>query len=114
MARCSECNSVITKMDSACYICAQPVPGVKEGLGLPWKRRDQQLLPPVAVTPLSNLLFIASLALTVVSFLCGQKMSLSVSATLSGILLIARIFSDRMAARQQLALRPVTVTRLHY
>ena len=66
-----------------------PFPGVKGRLGLPWKRRDKQLLPPVAVTPLSNLLFIASLALTVVSFLCGQKMSLSVSATLSGILLIA-------------------------
>ena len=97
-------------MDSACYICAQPVPGAKERPGLPRK----QPKPAAPVTPLSNVLFIVSLVLTVVSFVCGQKMSLSFSATLSGILLIARVFSDRMAARQQLALRPVTVTRLHY
>ncbi len=109
MARCNECNSVITKLDSECYICAQPVPGAKQRR---WQR--EQLKPPVPVTPMSNLLFIASLVLTVVSFLCGEKMSLSFSVTLSGVLLIARVLSDRMAARQQLALRPVTVTRLHY
>jgi hypothetical protein len=40
-------------------------------------------------------------------------MSVGLSATLSGILLIARVFSDRVAAKQ-LALRPVTVTRLDY
>jgi hypothetical protein len=114
MARCIECNSVITKMDSACYICAQPVPGANQRPGLPQKRREKQPKPAAPVTPLSNVLFIASLVLTVVSFVCGQKMSLSFSATLSGILLIARVFSDRMAARQQLALRPVTVTRLHH
>jgi hypothetical protein len=105
MARCSECNSVITKMDSECYICAQPVAGAKE------RRREKE---PKPVTPLSNLLFIGSLVLTAVSFFLGEKMSLSLSATLSGVLFIARICADRMAARQQLALRPVTVTRLHY
>jgi hypothetical protein len=41
-------------------------------------------------------------------------MSIGLSAVLSGSLFVARIFSDRMAAKQQLALRPVTVTRLHY
>ena len=66
------------------------------------------------MTPLSNLLFVASLALTLVSFLSSQKMSVSFSATLSGLLFVARIVSDRMAAKQQLALRPVTITRLHY
>jgi hypothetical protein len=103
MARCNECNSVITKADSQCYICAEPVLGAKE-----------QPKPAAPVTPLSNLLFIGSLVLTVVSFFLGEKMSLSLSATLSGVLFIARICSDRMAAKQQLALRPVTVTRLHY
>jgi hypothetical protein len=110
MARCNECNSVITKIDSECYICGLPVPGAKR-LSLQRKKEPKQVPP---VTPLSNLLFMASLALTLISFLSSQKMSVGFSATLSGILLIARIFSDRMAAKQQLALRPVTVTRLHY
>jgi hypothetical protein len=57
---------------------------------------------------------VASLAFTLVSFLSSEKMSLPLSATLSSILLAARIFSDRMAARQQLALRPVTVPRLDH
>jgi hypothetical protein len=110
MARCNECNSVITATDSECYICGIPVPGMKK-LSL---RRKKEPKPAPPVTPLSNLLFMASLALTLVSFLSSQKMSIGFSATLSGILLIARIFSDRMAAKQQLALRPVTITRLHY
>jgi hypothetical protein len=110
MARCNECNSVITKIDSECYICAQPVPGTKKRL---WPRKKEPK-PTPPVTPLSNLLFMASLVLTAVSFLSTQKMSIGLSAALSGSLLIARIFSDRMAAKQQLALRPVTVTRLHY
>ena len=64
-------------------------------------------------TPLSNLLFMASLALTLVSFLSTHKMSIWCSAAISGALFLARVFSDRMAAKQQLALRPVTVPRLH-
>jgi hypothetical protein len=110
MARCNECNSVITKTDSECYICGLAVPGAKM-LSL---RRKKEPKPTPPVTPLSNLLFIASLALTLVSFLSSQKMSVGLSATLSGTLLIARIFSDRMASKQSLALRPVPITRLHY
>jgi hypothetical protein len=110
MARCNECNSVLTKTDSECYICGDPVPGAKKRV---WRRKKEpKPVPPV--TPLSNLLFMASLVLTLVSFLSSQKMSIGLSASLSGILLIARVLSDRMAAKQQLALRPVTVTRLHY
>jgi hypothetical protein len=109
MARCNECNSVVTKNDSECYICSQPVPGVKKGFGR--LKKKPKSAPPI--TPLSNLLFVASLALTAVSFFSNQKMSLSVSATLSGVLLTARILADRMAAKQQLALRPVTVSRLN-
>jgi hypothetical protein len=110
MSRCIECNSIITRTDSECYICGQVVPGNKKRSWIPKKEPK----PAAPVTPLSNLLFIASLVLTLVSFLSSQKMSVSLSASLSGILFLARFFSDRMAARQQLALRPVTVTRLHY
>ncbi len=110
MARCNECNSVITKRDSECYICGLPAPGAKRRS----LRRKKEPKPIPPVTPVSNLLFIASLVLTVISFLSGQKMSLGLSAALSGILLVARIFSDRGAAKEQLALRPVTVARLDY
>jgi len=96
MARCNECNSIITKEDSECYICGQVVPGAKRfALG---RKKEPKPVPPV--TPLSNLLFIVSLALTVVSFLLGEKMSIAFSATLSSVLLIARIFADRIAAKE--------------
>ena len=110
MARCNECNSVITRSDSECYVCGEVVPGAKKRL----QRRKKEPKPAAPVTPLSNLLFMASLVLTLVSFLSSQKMSIGFSATLAGILLLARIFADRLAAKQELALRPVTVTRLHY
>jgi len=86
------------------------VPGEKNLFG--HRKKESKPRPPV--TALSNLLFLASLMLTLVSFLCGEKMPLWLGATLSAILLVARIVSDRIAAKRQLALRPVTVTRLDY
>lgn len=110
MARCTECNSVITRTDSECYICGLPVPGVKRSI---WRRKkESKPLPPV--TPLSNLLFVASLGLTLFSFVSPNTMSVSFGATLGGILFVARIVSDRIAMKQRLALRPITVTRLDY
>jgi hypothetical protein len=110
MARCNDCNSIITRTDSECFVCGETVPGAKKRS----QRRKKEPKPVPPVTPLSNLLFIASLVLTLVSFLSSHKMSIGFSASLSGILLLARVFADRMAAKQELALRPVTVTRLHY
>jgi hypothetical protein len=109
MTRCNECNGIIAKTDSECYICGEPVPGLKKRSFLR-KKKEQKEAPPV--TPLSNLLFMASLVLTAVSFLSDQKMSIGLSASLSAALFIARIFSDRFAIKQQLALRPITVPRL--
>jgi len=117
MARCNECNSVITKNDSECYVCGEAVPGAKQRSS----RRKKEPKPAQPVTALCDLLFIASLVLTAGSFLSSQKILVAVSATLSGILLIARIFAHRtppkqelVSSKQQLALRPVTVPRLHY
>ena len=111
MPRCNQCYSVVTrKDDESCYMCGEPVPGAKKR-GQQRKKESKSVAP---VTPLSNLFFIASLLLTVVSLLSGQRISLSIGVTLSAALLIARILSDRMAARRQLALRPVTGPRLHY
>ena len=110
MARCNECNSVITKVDPECYICGRKVPGAKERSS---RRNKKEPKPAPPLTPVSNLLFMASLALTLVSFLSTHKMSIWCSAAISGTLFLARVFSDRIAAKQQLALRPVTVPRLH-
>jgi hypothetical protein len=110
MARCNECNSVITKNDSECYICGVPAPGAKKPF---WRRNKERQAPP-PVTPLSNVLFVASVGLTLFSFFSPNTMSVSFSATLGGLLFVARIVSDRIALKQRLALRPVTVTRLHY
>jgi hypothetical protein len=109
MARCNECNSVVTRSDSECYICGVPV-----AAKIPfWRRRkERRVVPPV--TPLSNLLFVASIGLTLFSFLLPNRMSVSLGATLGGLLFVARIISDRIALKQRLALRPVTVSRLDY
>jgi len=109
MARCYQCYSVLAAKDSECFICGTPIPGAKKKK-LRSPKQPPKEAPPI--TPLSNLLFIASLVLAVVSFMVGEKMSLTVSATLSGTLFIARIVSDRMAVKRQLALRPVTIPRL--
>ena len=110
MARCNECNSVVTRTDSECYICGLPVPGAKKPL---WRRtKNPKSVPPV--TPLSNLLFVVSVALTMFSFLWPNTMPVSFAATLGGLLFVARIVSDRRALKQRSALRPVTITRLHY
>ena len=108
MARCYDCNGVITRGDEACYVCGTEVPGRKKRF---WqsKRAPQ---PAAPITPISNLLFIASIALTLVSFLSSSRMTMPVSVTLSASLFLGRIIADRCALRrQELALRPVTVSR---
>lgn len=114
MARCKECNSVITKTDAECYICGLPVPGRNRWA---WRKKEAEAIipkPMPPVTPFSNLLFVASIALTLVSFLAPNKVPVSFGVTLGGILFVARIVSDRIAQRQQrLALSPVTVARFH-
>ena len=97
-------------MDSECYICGEPVPASQRSF---WKRKKEPK-PAPPVTPLSNLLFVASIGLTLFSFVSPHTMSVSFGATLGGALFVARIASDRIAAKRQLALRPVTITRLHY
>jgi hypothetical protein len=95
MTRCVECNSVITRMDAECYICGEPVPGAKKRL-----RRKKEPKPAAPASPLMNLIFLASLVLTAVSFLSSEEMFVPISATLSGILLFARFLTDRFAAKQ--------------
>lgn len=75
-------------------MCGDPVPGAKTI----FRSRKKKVKAAAPITPFSNFLFIASLLLTLVSFFT-HKMSLSMTATLSGGLFVARIFSDRLAAK---------------
>ena len=103
MTRCNSCNSVVAKGDAECYVCAEPVPGAAKSF---WRRkREAKATRPAPVTPISNLLFMASLVLTGVSFLSPQKLPLPVTASLSVILLVARIVTDRKAAPKQKRVR---------
>lgn len=107
MARCKECYGVITRTDSECYIC-----GLRVSARNTWTWRKKEAQPAAPVTPFSNLLFVASIALTLFSFLEPNRIPVSLGATLGGMLFVARIVSDRIAQRQQrLALSPVTFTR---
>jgi hypothetical protein len=113
MTRCSACNGVIKKIDLECYTCGEAIPGAIKPF---WRRqRESEAKSAPPVTPLSNLLFITSLVLTGVSFLSSQKMPLPLAITLSGILLTARIVTDRRAAPKQKRVRvtspPVKIPR---
>jgi hypothetical protein len=109
MARCNQCNSVTTRTDLECYVCGEPLRRARKPF---WRRNTEpKALPPV--TPLSNLLFVISLGLTLFSFIAPNALSVGFASTLGGILFVARIASDRVAVKRQLALRPVTVPRLN-
>jgi hypothetical protein len=113
MTRCNACNGVIKRIDLECYTCGQAVPGAIKPF---WRRnRVSEAKCAAPVTPVSNLLFIASLLLTAFSFLSPQKLPLAVTATISGILLAARIVTDRRAAPKQKRVRasspPVQIPR---
>jgi hypothetical protein len=110
MARCNDCFNVLTKNDSECYTCGLPAPWAKKAF---W-RRTKEPKPGPPVTPVSNLLFVASIGLTLFSFLSPNTMSIRFGATLGGLLFVARIVSDRIALKQRLALSPVAVARLNY
>jgi hypothetical protein len=98
MTRCKSCNGVIKKIDLECYTCGDPVPGSAKSF---WRRKPESKAKPAApVTPVSNVLFMVSLVLTGLSFLSSHKMPLMAALTLSGILLTARIVTDRKAVRR--------------
>jgi len=87
MPRCASCNGVVTKHDTVCYGCGDPIP-----------KRDRTFQPK-RISKVSNIAFLASLGLTGFSFLSEYKMPLWVSMGLSALLLIIRIIADRVADR---------------
>jgi hypothetical protein len=96
MTRCNTCNGIVTRTDSDCFTCGEPVNRAGR------TKRTSKGKRPAQVTPVTNLLFMASLVLTGVSFLSDQKMPVPVSASLSGVLFVARLVTDRKTASNPL------------
>jgi hypothetical protein len=109
MARCYECNGIIARNDTECFVCGEPVPGLKKKRSSAPKKDGS---PAPAARPLANLLFVASLILTVAALLSGEIVSIALSVALSGILLLARVFPERFTFKRPLALGPVAVPSL--
>jgi hypothetical protein len=87
MGRCVYCHSVVTRHEDFCYMCGDTVP----------KQKTTHVRPrPVSV--LTNMVFLASLAFTAYCFF-GAKLSLPVTLTISGSLLLLRILGERLVNR---------------
>ena len=85
MGRCVYCHSVVTKDEECCYVCGDRVPKVKAAV----KRRP--------VSPLTNIVFLASLAFTAYCFFGEHKFSLPVTLEISATLLLIRFFAEKLA-----------------
>ena len=97
MARCNSCNGMVTRQDLQCYVCGEPVPG----RGKPFWRRSSKSKTSAPATPLSNLLFVASLLFTGICLIAPQRVPLTVGITFSAALLGARIMVDRLASARE-------------
>ena len=113
MTRCYSCNGIITRTDSECFTCGEPVPGAKR-----FRRQPKQTFEAKPAEPAksakaatsaatgSDLVFISllvsSLALMAVCFVTHLQVPISVSAGLSGVLFTAKIVTDLRAKRIQL------------
>jgi hypothetical protein len=87
MARCTSCNTIVTKHDFECYGCGEPVP------------QRERPFQPKRISKVSNVAFFISLGLTGFSFLSPYKMPLWLSIAISAVLLTVRIVADRFASK---------------
>jgi len=76
---------MIGKDDEYCYTCGDRVP-----------KQDKAPVKQKPVSPLTNLVFIASLAFTAYCFFGEPKLSLPVTLAISSALLLIRILAERL------------------
>jgi hypothetical protein len=88
MGRCVYCHSVVTRDEDRCYVCGDSVP-----------KQVKAVAKARPVSPLTNLVFLASLAFTAFCFFAEHKLSLPVTLAVSGSLLLIRILAERLANR---------------
>jgi hypothetical protein len=84
-ARCLNCNGILTKTDTVCYCCGESVPKWVKKSTLP-QRKSHSIL--------SNIMLLASLALTAYSFLAPTKPPLGLSLAASGALFLGKLILD--------------------
>ena len=87
-SRCLNCNGILTRTDKVCYCCGDRVPA--------WTRSAKSLpvAQPKSHSLLSNLMLLASIALTGYSLLATNKPPLPVSLATSGALLAGKFLLD--------------------
>ena len=88
MGRCIYCHSVMTREEEQCYICGDSVP-----------KRLQVAVKRQAVSPMTNVVFVSSLAFTAYCFFGEHKLSLPVTLAISSTLLLVRIIAERIAKK---------------
>jgi hypothetical protein len=88
MGRCVYCHSIVTRQEDSCYACGDRVP-----------KQARATLKQRPVSPLTNVVFMASLAFTAYCFLAEHKLSLPVTLTISASLLLIRIIAERLVNR---------------
>jgi hypothetical protein len=82
--RCDSCNGLIKKTDEVCYTCGDKVPDYVREVSA----RQQ-------ISLLSNIVFLASLAFSLFSFLSDRPLPLTISLIVSAGFLLLRIFAER-------------------
>ena len=86
MGRCSSCFAVVKKHDLECYVCGDKIP-----------HRRSRSVKRKEISVASNILFLASLAFIVYSFVAKEELPLATSMAISGGLLVLRILADKFA-----------------
>jgi hypothetical protein len=87
--RCLNCNGILTKTDKICYCCGDKVPKWVRSSATPLRRT-----PKRRRSFLSNMVFLASLALTAYTLLATNKPPLKLSLAASGVLLLVKVILD--------------------
>jgi hypothetical protein len=81
------CNGILTKSDTECYSCGEPLPKWARSSAVPKPKSKRQSI-------ISNVIFGASLALTAYSFIAPHKPPLTIGLAASGVLLLAKLIVD--------------------
>lgn len=87
--RCLNCNGILTRTDTVCYCCGDKVPKWVRTSATPLSRA-----PKRKRSFLSNMVFLASLAITAYTLLATNKPPLKLSLAASGVLLLVKLILD--------------------
>jgi len=87
------CNGILTKSDTECYSCGEPLPKWARSSAVPKPKSKHHSV-------ISNVIFGLSLALTGYCFIAPQKPPLTMSLAASGVLVLAKLIVDWTGKRR--------------